>query len=800
MKFFFTINKQLTLIVLLLMLGSPLWATICGNATNIPSIPVLGQALVCEATNDLNSTTVPASCGAVSNSYKGGMEALYTFTPTITQGYIISINGVSWTSIFVYQGCPSSGGTCVNSIGNSATTKSIDVNLTAGLTYFIWFDTWPSPDSPCPGTFSIDAAPPPPANDLCSGAIPISCGQTVMGSTIPATYDSAPTCTTSEGTGGGVWYAFTGTGGTITASLCGSAYDSKIRIYTGTCAVLSCVVGNDDFCGLQSQASFLSSAGTNYLILVHGFSTNSGLFTLAVTCTSPPCGAPASLTSSNISTNSATISWGTVSGATQYNYSVGPNPHTCGTGGINTAGTSINLTSLIPNTTYTYCVRTDACGGGSASTYSSASFTTAPLPNDACAGAITVACSSTVSGSTVGAASDAALGSCGIGSGGTPGNGVWYKLVGNGAQVTLNLCASAYDTKVHVYTGTCAGLTCLVSNDDNAAACGGGSTRSQAIFNANVGTDYYILVNGSGSTTGTFSMNISCLCGPSLGAPWTTTNIGSSNGGAIENVCDNTIDVSATNYGSPTNDIQSYAWQQMCGNGFIKAKVENVTNGGWGGIMFRENNAGGSKKIALRTQLTSTVLRDLRAATNGVMNQQQFPRPNTPQWLRLTRTGNVFVGETSLDGVNWDFTFTATLVLPSCIEVGLFAQSINASTTTTAIFSNLMGVPLTPPVIPLTGGNTTNINDVEHDFIVCPNPAQSEINVKMGNEFIGKNVTIRVSNQLGQTVITHRITEVQSQIERLPLNNLSGGLYILSIQTEGQELISKKFVVGQNRS
>jgi hypothetical protein len=531
--------------------------------------------------------------------------------------------------------------------------------------------------------------------------------------------------------------------------------------------------------------------------------SNTSCGNTAVQCTNcfppPPCNSPGTPVISNITTTSATVNFAAAGGGLTYDWTVGTGG-SCPTGtGANTASTMLSLSGLIPNTTYRVCVRTSTCGGGVASGYVTSTFTTEPLPNDNCSGAATVTCSGTVNGTTVGATFDGALGSCGIGSGGTPGNGVWYKLVGNGAQVTLNLCASAYDTKVHVYSGTCGSLSCVVSNDDNVAACGGGSTRSQAIFNANVGTDYYILVNGSGSTTGTFSMNISCLCGPALGAPWTTTNIGSSNGGAIENVCDNTIDVSATNYGSPTNDIQSYAWQQMCGNGFIKAKVENVTNGGWGGIMFRENNAGGSKKIALRTQLTSTVVRDLRAATNGVMNQQQFPRPNTPQWLRLTRTGNVFVGETSLDGVNWDFTFTATLVLPSCIEVGLFAQSINASTTTTAIFSNLMGVPLTPPVIPLAGGNTTTINDVEHDFIVYPNPAQSEINVKMGNEFIGKNVTIRVSNQLGQTVMTHRITNVESLIERLPLNNLTGGFYVLTLQTGGQELISKKFVVSPNR-
>jgi hypothetical protein len=134
---------------------------LCNGAINIPSAPVVNQALACQASNQLNSTTVPATCGAASNSYKGGIEALYTFTPTSTGTYNISISGQTWTSIFVYaDACPTAGGTCVASVGTSASSKTLTVTLTAGVTYYIWFDTFPSPASPCPGTFSI-------VQDLC---------------------------------------------------------------------------------------------------------------------------------------------------------------------------------------------------------------------------------------------------------------------------------------------------------------------------------------------------------------------------------------------------------------------------------------------------------------------------------------------------------------------------------------------------------------------------------------------------------------------------------------------------------
>lgn len=139
----------------------------CSAAINIPSAPVTNQTIVCTGAalpGNLNATNVPTACGSATNSYKGGQEALYTFTPTTTGSYTISTSGQTYTGIFVYSGsCPTTG-TCVGSTGSSASTQSLTVSLTAGTLYYIWIDTWPTPNSPCPGTFSISAPP-----TSCSG-------------------------------------------------------------------------------------------------------------------------------------------------------------------------------------------------------------------------------------------------------------------------------------------------------------------------------------------------------------------------------------------------------------------------------------------------------------------------------------------------------------------------------------------------------------------------------------------------------------------------------------------------------
>lgn len=126
-----------------------------------------------------------------------------------------------------------------------------------------------------------------PPNDLCANAIPLECGSTIEGTTVLATVDNVGTCGTSN-TAPGVWYTVTGTGQPITVSTCiAASYDSKISVFSGTCDALVCVGGNDDFCSLRSQVTFNSVAGTTYHVLVHGFLSATGTFTLSTSACPP---------------------------------------------------------------------------------------------------------------------------------------------------------------------------------------------------------------------------------------------------------------------------------------------------------------------------------------------------------------------------------------------------------------------------------------------------------------------------------------------------------------------------------
>jgi len=54
-----------------------------------------------------------------------------------------------------------------------------------------------------------------------------------VGNTAYASPDIAPSCTTTDAANG-VWYTVVGDGSQMTASLCGSTFDTRLRVYSVT--------------------------------------------------------------------------------------------------------------------------------------------------------------------------------------------------------------------------------------------------------------------------------------------------------------------------------------------------------------------------------------------------------------------------------------------------------------------------------------------------------------------------------------------------------------------------------------
>ena len=122
---------------------------------------------------------------------------------------------------------------------------------------------------------------PPPSNDSCENAIAVACGDSVSGTTLTATNSggfSSPD----------VFYKYTGSGSpkNVTVSLCGSFFDTVLRVYSD-CSLSNQIIANDDYCNGQSQVTFASDGTSTYYIMVEGYESGSGNYVMNISCQGP---------------------------------------------------------------------------------------------------------------------------------------------------------------------------------------------------------------------------------------------------------------------------------------------------------------------------------------------------------------------------------------------------------------------------------------------------------------------------------------------------------------------------------
>ncbi len=99
----------------------------------------------------------------------------------------------------------------------------------------------------------------------------------------------------------------------------------------------------------------------------------------------------------------------------------------------------------------------------------------------------------------------------------------------------------------------------------------------------------------------------------------------------------------------------------------------------------------------------------------------------------------------------------------------------------------------------LTDGTIINSNtytvDFELDlnsFVIFPNPAQDEIHINL-KPFAGKQALIQIFNAQGVLVKTHQVDEASTYPERIDLNGIVNGLYLMSVKLEGHRLMTQPF-------
>lgn|GEM_PF-1882179 len=278
---------------------------------------------------------------------------------------------------------------------------------------------------------------------------------------------------------------------------------------------------------------------------------------------------------------------------------------------------------------------------------------------------------------------------------------------------------------------------------------------------------------------------------------WSNSDIGSANGSASYDLCaseaGDVFTINANGFSTPSSDVLHAVYRQLCGNGEIIARVVSVNGGGWAGIMMRETLSPGSKKATLKTQLSSLIRREIRTVNNGVVSSLQYNRPQHI-WLRITRSGSTLTGYTATNGVNWSFAFSASISMAPCIYVGLFSESINTNTVTTAVFDNVFTT--TPPVLPLTGeaGTALFVTPPTPGLEVYPNPATDEVAISLTG-YEGRAVRIEVYDAQGQMLEVMEIdAAVSSSTQPFNFSAYPNGIYLFRVSSKGLPDAAKRVI------
>ena len=254
--------------------------------------------------------------------------------------------------------------------------------------------------------------------------------------------------------------------------------------------------------------------------------------------------------------------------------------------------------------------------------------------------------------------------------------------------------------------------------------------------------------------------------------------------------------VNSTNCHTPmaahTSDGFAFAQRTLCGNGSLQAQVTSVNGLGWGGIVMRESNAAGSKKVHLLTNREFYHRREVRSITNGQSHPQTW-RGFDRYWLRLVRVGIDIVGYISPNGVNWTQVLVAKVPLNSCIEMGLITHHSNPWGNMTTTFANVSHTGNSIFYLQDGAPEETFVDTEQVSALTYPNPTNGQVIVDM-ESYLGERVTLQLTDLYGRQLQSISAEEVESPLLDFDLSNYPAGIYLLRISAEGKAVRTERII------
>ncbi len=231
-------------------------------------------------------------------------------------------------------------------------------------------------------------------------------------------------------------------------------------------------------------------------------------------------------------------------------------------------------------------------------------------------------------------------------------------------------------------------------------------------------TEYYYRVLGTaGQSVSLYNLIFSATPpATALTAPWSAVDIGTVSGAGSTSLTSGTFKIisSGSTIGGTTDSFR-FTSQPLHGDGSITARVaslENTAGSAQLGVMIRESLTATSRQVSISLKPPTTTVSLLsRSTTAGSTTTVSGATTSAPYWVRLTRAGDVFTGQTSPDGVTWTTVGQATVVMASSAYMGLAATANSTTLLNTATATNVTATQtLADPVVTVTSSNQVYSN------------------------------------------------------------------------------------------
>ena len=350
----------------------------------------------------------------------------------------------------------------------------------------------------------------------------------------------------------------------------------------------------------------------------------------------------------------------------------------------------------------------------------------------------------------------------------------------------------AFDNPTYCDETTCFSLT-TTSNGQNADF-----SNETPCIGVDVGSTTFTYTDsktGSFTIRATFQSGSAGLAGQFETAtiivnilPWIHANIGASNGTTefFPEVNAGTYKQTAQGISAPKSDVHNFVYQQLCGNGTVIVRLDDVQNGGWAGVMMRESNAPGAKAVYIKTRLYNpSVYIGYRSTTNGNMTNVSQTIPLI-HWMKIQRSGNSFMIYTSYNGTSWIRRYTATVAMTNCINAGFFTENIVSGRTTKAWFDHAEVVGYLK-----TGDESESEIMLKDAFEInfYPNPTLDKIMIEAPENM--STIKMMLISAEGVIVETKQFNSMEVIYN---LQHIKPGFYLLRFEKDGL-VVNKRLIV-----